>query len=44
MELFKKAVGIMTKNNFITATPKSKVSDICIDNDKRRGERYPGCR
>jgi CBS domain-containing protein len=30
MELFKKAVGIMTKNNFITATPKSKVSDIAL--------------
>ncbi|HBA26359.1 MAG TPA: histidine kinase [Nitrospinae bacterium] len=30
MELFKKAVGIMTKSNFITATPKSKVSDIAL--------------
>ncbi len=30
MELFKKAAGIMTRGNFITASPKSKVSDIAL--------------
>ncbi|OGV95441.1 MAG: hypothetical protein A3I04_00235 [Nitrospinae bacterium RIFCSPLOWO2_02_FULL_39_110] len=30
MEVFQKAQGIMTKNNFIIATPKSKVSDVAL--------------
>lgn len=30
MEVFQKAQGIMTKGNFIIATPKSKVSDVAL--------------
>jgi CBS domain-containing protein len=30
MEVFQKAQGIMTKSNFIIATPKSKVSDVAL--------------